>query len=401
MDTNRLSVLHLTSAVGTSSFGLGAVVLELSRAQQRCGTNVTIWTNDDPIEEAAVRRHLGMPQTSLVTYPILGPRRLSWSPRMERGAIVDEAADVDVLHHHAVWVACMRASWFWHRRFRRPLVVAAHGALDPWALRRSRWKKWLASKAYAQRLFGVAACLHALGENELSAYRDFGLKNPVAVIPNGVSEEWLESRGEASAFRSQLGIPSDKRIMLYLSRVTPKKGLPLLFKAIAALRKQMTGWLLLIVGPDEFGHIRELEELASALGIEPYLRFLGPVYGDRRRDAFAAADVFVLPTYSEGNPIAVLEALGAGLPVLTTRGASCAYLVEDGCGWWTDIGSESIAEALDDVLRSSKDRLASMGARGREVVKKGLTWRAQAEKTVLLYRWLLGRAERPDFVILD
>ncbi len=393
-----LRILHLTNAVGRKSFGVGAVVLQLSIAQRALAADPSIWTNDHRSEAAEVRQDMSVPDGSLATYPVFGPRGFWYSPAMESAATGRQAGGFSVLHQHGVWAACGRSSLRWHDRFGRPVVVAAHGELDSWALRRSRIKKWLALRAYAGPLLRCASCLHAMGENELSAYRDFGLTNPVAMIPNGVSQKWLTERGDAAAFRAQCSLPGDRRLLLYLSRVTPKKGLPLLFQAIAALRKQMEDWLLLIVGPDEFDHTRQLRQLARALGIDRFVRFLGPVFGEQKRNAFAAADVFVLPTHSEGNPIAVLEALGAGVPVLTTRGAPCDYLVARECGWWTEIDAESVREALEDALGWSKARLAAMGERGREVVQNRFTWPRIAKMTLELYSWLLGGVDRPEFV---
>lgn len=393
-----LRPLHLANAVGRSSFGVGAVVLQLSSAQRALGADPSIWTNDQASEAAEVRQAMSFRDVSLATYPVFGPRGFWYSPAMESASAGRRAGGFSILHQHGIWAACGRSSLRWHSRFGHPVVIAAHGELDPWALRRSRIKKWLARRAYAGPLLHRASCLHAMGENEVSAYRDFGLTGPVALIPNGVSPEWLTGRGDAAAFRAQCDLPGDRRLLLYLSRVTPKKGLPLLFQAMAALRRPMDDWLLLIVGPDEFDHTRELRQLAHALGIERFVRFLGPVFGEHKRNAFAAADVFVLPTHSEGNPIAVLEALGAGIPVLTTRGAPCDYLVARDCGWWTDIDAESIRESLEDALGRSKASLAAMGQRGREVVQNRFTWPRIAQMTLELYSWLLGRAGRPEFV---
>lgn len=395
------AVLHITSAVGRCSFGVGAVVQELCRAQHELGSRAVMWTNDSPDEAASILQQLELAPEHLVTFPVRGPQRLAYSPAMERAAAGDLDEFSGVTHVHGVWIACVRAAIRQHQMNGRPLIVSAQGSLDQWARQRSRLKKWLAFQMYGRELLRRATCLNAVGANEVAAYRNFGLRHPIALIPNGVSEMWLNSVGNAEAFRHRFGIPRDTRLLLYLSRVTPKKGIPLLLKAIGAHRGKMAESLLLVAGPDEFDHTRELVAQAEQLGIRKLVRFLGPLYGQTRRDAFEAADAFVLPTYSEGNPLAVLEALGAGLPVLTTRGAPCEYLAEHDCGWWTEIDCTSIAAGLDELLSSDATRLQQMGTRGREVVRRRFTWTHVAEKMLQTYQWMLGDRSRPDFVLCD
>jgi glycosyltransferase involved in cell wall biosynthesis len=125
---------------------------------------------------------------------------------------------------------------------------------------------------------------------------------------------------------------------------------------------------------------------------------VGPLHGQDKRDAFAAADLFVLPTHSEGSPMVVLEALGAGVPVLTTKGAPWADLVRHGCGWWTDISAGGIHDALRDALALSGTAWAAAGQRGRYLVAQKYSWAEIASKTIRLYGWLEGRVPTPDFV---
>lgn len=193
----------------------------------------------------------------------------------------------------------------------------------------------------------------------------------------------------------------DRKTLLFLSRVTPQKGLPLLLEAIARQREQMTDWLLLIAGPDEFGHVREVKERIDVLGIARFVRLLGPVFGKDRRDAFAAADIFVLPTLSEGAPMVVLEALGARVPVLTTRNAHWGCILEQGCGWETRADADSFCEGLANAMSCSKAELMAKGETGRMLVRRRYTWSIAAQKTGALYLWLAGQGSRPDFVVTD
>jgi glycosyltransferase involved in cell wall biosynthesis len=246
----------------------------------------------------------------------------------------------------------------------------------------------------------LAACLHACGENEIRDYREYSLTNPIALIPNGISKAWLDAAIDPQSFRIKYGLPIGVRILLYVSRVTPKKGLALLLDALCEMKQLFSNWLFVIAGPDEFGYQMELHTLVKSLGIDASVRFIGPIHGADKRNAFSAADLFVLPSYSEGNPLSILEALGAGVPVVTTVGTPWSDLVSFQCGWWTDISTAGLADAMSVALGKSKGELAVMGARGRVLVSRNYDWTEISRKTICLYDWLTYGGTRPEFVHL-
>jgi glycosyltransferase involved in cell wall biosynthesis len=159
--------------------------------------------------------------------------------------------------------------------------------------------------------------------------------------------------------------------------------------------------MLIIAGKDEFGHKKEIEIIIKNLRLQSMVRFLGPLYGQNKLDAFSASNVFVLPSYSEGSPMVVLDSLAAGVPVITTKMTPWESLVAFKCGWWVDPSVEGLVESLRSMMVLSPGKLKDMGKRGKELVRSQYLWSAQAQKTIDLYEWLLGRKSKPDFVIID
>jgi len=392
--------IHLVPTVGRQAFGLGPVAIELSRHQSLAGWKTEIWSLDGHDEATWVQEHYDLSGIPFRRFPVTGPRALRYSPAMERAACA-LGDDIAVLHQHGIWTALSRVTARWHSAHKRPTVIAAHGSLDAWALRRSRLKKRLAWLLYEGHNVRMAAALHATSEAELKNFRDFGLRNPVAVIRNGITAAWMDSTGDGSRFRLRHSISEDRRLLLFLSRITPKKGLPLLLEALAALRRELRDWLLIIAGVDELGHEQQLKSQAEALGIAGEIRFMGPLYGQEKRDAMAACHLLVLPSYSEGSPMIVLDALGAGMPVLTTHGAPWEDLLRYQCGWWVEISTAALRDALLDIAQRSGDQLRAMGARGKDLVRSRYSWEASARQTTTLYEWLLGRTDAPDFVAME
>lgn len=393
-----MNILHLTNFVGKRSFGIGPIVLGLASSQQVLGHHVSIYSVDAESEARELETAYHLRAGTIQTFPILGPSRLACSPQMEQHVLA-HAAEYDVVHTHGIWTYTSRVVNRWRAHKGGPTVVTPHGSLDAWALKRSRWKKRLALWLYERENLHRASCLHALSQREVEGFRAYGLANPIAIIPNGISEDWLASTGDASRFRDKFDLTTEMRVMLFLSRITPKKGLPMLLQAMASLQQQLGDWKLVIAGVDEFGHQPEVEALVRQLGLQPYVQFVGPLYGQDKRDAFAAAELFVLPSHSEGAPVVILEALGAGVPVLTTQASPWQELVTHQCGWWTEISQDAIADALHDAFQQSPATLRAMGARGKQLIRARYTWTFIAQMTIELYIWLLGLASRPSFVI--
>ena len=392
-------VVHLVPAVGRHSFGIGALAVDLMRYQNAEGLAASIWCIDTLEEVAWVNQSLGLSTNWIRRFEPCRYGFAGYAPRMERE--VRRVCDDDrpkVVHLHGIWTGLSRVALKWHERRSTPVVVAAQGALEPWALRKSHWKKKLALVGYESKNLHGASCLQACGEQEIASFREFGLRNPIALIPNGVAESWMKDPGDPTAFRRRHSIPDGTRIMLFVSRITPKKGLPMAIEALHGLRYQFQGWQFVIAGINEFEHQHEIQELTRRLGLEDIIRFIGPVHGDDKRNAFAAAELFLLPTYSEGNPLVVLEALGARVPVITTKGAPWRDLIRYGCGWWTDISTEAIGTALADALGMPASELAALGHRGFDLVNREYNWSEIARKTIRLYDWLAGEASQPEFV---
>ncbi|MEN6582532.1 MAG: glycosyltransferase [Armatimonadota bacterium] len=393
-----MKILHLIPSVGRESFGLGPVALNLALEQMRLGCVVQIWSLDTPEDRQWASENSGFPVDLIKVFPTRGPRRWGYSPALEHAITGLYGTAFDVIHQHGIWTAISRATCAWRKETSKPTCIVPHGSLKPWCLKKSTIKKKIAMVGYENRNFKDAACFHVLSATEMQDCRDFGLHNDMAIIENGVSWSWLNAVGDGNRFRNNHNIDIDKPIVLFLSRITPIKGLPMLFEVLKQLEHQVKGWLFLIGGVDEFNHQAECQQLVNAYGLSSIVRFIGPLFDDDKVDAFAAADLFILPSYSEGAPIVVLEALAAGVPVVTTKASPWSDLIKFQCGWWTDISSEGIAQAIKEATEKTREELSAMGENGKQLVSHKYMWQQSAEKTIALYNWLLSRSCQPDFV---
>ena len=392
--------MHLTKTVGPTSYGVGQVALNLPKAQGDLGMVTELWSVDSREVAERAADLVALDKTCMHPCAMSWPSFLHYSRAMEAevgGMNIQPRSDL-VVHQHMIWLLYSRTSLLLRERGAK-VVLAPHGALDEWALAKSTWKKKLAHRLWEGANLHGAHCLQATSEREVRNFRDYGLRNPIARINNGVTEAQLRSRGNGTRFRSQYGIGVDRRLMLFIARIGRQKGLPMLLAGMAALRSRVDDWMLIVGGSDQDGHEAEVKEMVQALGLSDNVVFVGPLFGEDKLDAFVASEVFVLPSHCEGSPMIVLEAMAAGLPILCTQAASWQELETNGCGWWPEIDEGAVRDALDDVLSKTSAELKIMGERAHALVAKDYTWKAAAERTAALYAWLVGQGGRPEFVI--
>jgi glycosyltransferase involved in cell wall biosynthesis len=269
--------------------------------------------------------------------------------------------------------------------------------LDRWALDYHGWKKRVAWWVYQRRDLATARVLHATADSEADGFRSLGWRQPIAVIPNGLDlPEACRSRDEIGSHVSRGG--AGDRTVLFLSRLNPKKGLLTLVQAWCALRPE--GWRVVVAGGDEAGELARAEAWLLSHGLRERFEFLGEVPDREKWDLYRHADLFVLPSASENFGLVIAEALGCGVPVITTRATPWRELVSHECGWWIEPGVESLVGALRRAVALKDAERYAMGERGRRLVKSRYTWTQAAEQMRTVYEWVAGFGERPSCVSL-
>lgn len=394
----KIRILHLVYSIGPHVFGPPTTAACLVKESLRQGVDAALWCTGTSENALWALSNYDLPEEALRVFPTIGFRRLAFSPQMFSAASGELGNGFNILHQHSLWTAVSLGTNRWRRRFRRPTVISPHGCLQTWALSRASWKKRLVSWLYERENLKSATCLAAVADAEINDFKAYGLRQPMAVLPTAIPEEWLNVKTEPEVFRDRCGIPRDKRILLFLSRIHPKKGLPILVDALSSTKELFENWILLIAGRDECNHRAEIEQTVDRLGLRPLVRFIGPQYGMDKRNAYAAADLFVLPSQSEGAPAVIVEALGARVPVIATKGSPWPELVSEACGWWTEIDSHSLQKALAQAVQMDPVQLRAMGDRGQSLIKRKYTWPQVAKHTIELYDWLLGQGDKPACV---
>lgn len=385
-----LSLAVVTASLSDRAGGLAVTVPAGVNAVTRHGIEAHVFGLRDadldlaslPYEQAIV--------SAVPTLPFPG---LRLAPALDRALLELQA---DVLHLQGLWLYPSIAALRWRARTGRPVMISPHGMLDGWALRNSAWKKSLALKLFERRNLAGAACLHALANSELEAIRALGLNVPVAVVPNGVDMPSLDALPPSTSFLEADG----RKILLFLGRIHPKKGLEETLKAWAQVLHGTPlvrrNWVFVIAGWDDGGHVEKLRRLVNELGLEDAVRFLGPVFGEEKTALLRSASAFILASHSEGLPMAVLEAWAHECPVLI----SSACNLPEGFAAGAAIEIPTNPSAMAPILARSltEMELSRLGKAGRALVSERFSWARVGRDLAAVYAWLAGRGLQPDCV---
>ncbi len=383
----------LTSSISRLAGGLFISTRQLTRQLETLGVEMAVWGVSDPHSDIDRQAWGGL---TVNLFDSRGPRAFAYAPAYRSRL---EAFAPDLVHCHGIWQYPSVACATWARHTQRPYIVSPRGMLDPWALAHSGIKKRIAAVGFQRRHLQEAACLHALCESEAASMRAYGLVNPIAVVPNGVD---LPTETHTLPPPWNTDLTKGRRILLFLGRLHPKKGLPHLLEGWSALLQVQPEladqWCLVLAGWDDGGHLAALERQVAELKLHTSVLLPGPLHGNAKQAAFAHADAFVLPSFSEGMPMAVLEAWAAGLPVLMT--AACNIPQGTGSGAAIEMPADATGarHGLGCITALSADDRHTMGRRGRELVEQRFTWEVVARQMYETYEWMLGAGGMPACV---
>jgi len=268
--------------------------------------------------------------------------------RRRAGIETLRAAHPDLVHFHGLWQ--LEHAWMSFRCRRRgiPYVVSPHGMLEPWALEHKSWKKKPYYALVERWHLNGAERVLATSDQEKKNLRRFVGETTIEAIPLALSEEVRPDHRRA---RRALGWPEDERVLLYLSRVHPKKGLHLLLEALTSVEGVRSQARLVVVGPGPDNYVQRLKQYVENHADQlPPVQWEGPVWGDAKWAYLQGADLMCLPTYSENFGIVVQEALQVGTPVLTTNTTPWAFLTEWEAGFIVAPDKKAIEEAVTSFL---------------------------------------------------
>ena len=398
-----MRVLHVITGLWKDTGGPSEVIPAICTAMTDAGAEVTLATlagdSAQSVDDAATHG------VRVLKFPPSFRHTIWYSSELHR-RIQQLTSEHDIVHIHGIWQFPDWAAAAAARRAGVPYVITPHGSLQPARLKKSSLKKRISAVLADRAMLNQASCLHATAPDEADAFRLYGYRGPIAMIPNGITPAGSIEPDRAAlleaAFRRDFPETQGRRLLLFLSRIEPIKGATTLARAWAECARQFPDWHLVVVGPDERSHLQEVLAILRDGGVLDRTTITGPLYGDRKTAAYLASELFVLPTISENFGLVIGEALSHRVPVITTTGAPWPGIVEHDCGWWIEPSQHALADTLREALPLTGAELTARGDRGAAWIARDFTWEAESRLLLETYEWLLGSgAGRPDFVAFD
>lgn len=313
-------------------------------------------------------------------------RKWAYSPKLAT-YLVQQAVSTDIIHMHSMWLYPNLAGSRAARRAGTPYIVRPAGSLEPWSLENRKLKKKLYLSLISRRILNGAARIHAVSPQEAGRIETFGFKSPVIMVPNGVQIRDIRLQESKKSALMALNWPRARKRILFLGRIDPKKGVELLLKAFSLIDAESLDARLVFVGPDDHHYAQGIKAKASRMRESSRIHFVGELLGERKWRAFRAADIFVLPSYSENFGNAVLEALSVGTPVAVSQNTPWESVRQRGAGYWLPRETNAFAEAILKVI--SSEELHSSMSRAAIDLASEFSWESVSSRMTEVYNDVL------------
>ena len=384
-----MRVLHVIPSLDPSAGGPTTALIGMASAQARAGLDISVLTTwRDGQSPVAVKEF----EQAGVRLTQVGPVTGALRRHPDLAAQIEQlTSQTDVVHIHSVWEEPQHLAARAANRKGKPYIITPHGMLDPWSLAQKKWKKRLYMAWRLRRDLNQATALHFTTEAERDACRPLGLKPPSVVIPLGISWEEFESLPPRDVLRRRYSQIEDRKILIFLGRIHPGKGVEYL---VPALTQTRTKPFLVVVGPDSNGYRATIEAMVDQAGLKDRVIFTGMLKGADRVLALAGADLFALPSDHENFGMSVVESLAAGTPVIVSNDvALCSEVIGGKVGSVVQRDPKAIATAIDAWL-GDESALIGVRDRCRTFARERFDWSLIADKWVTYYADLTGKRSK-------
>ena len=384
-----MKILHVIPSVALARGGPSHAVIEMVAALRRLGIDAEIaTTNDDGdrLLDVPTERKIEYEGVPVWFFPRFSPplgaiREFAFSARLTAW-LWNNINNYDVLHVHAIFSYPSTVMMAIARVKKVPYICRPIGQLCSWSLQQAQQKKKLYLSLIERANLKGSQALHFTSQQEQQEAARLNLKSNFFVLPHGLSvpPQILNAKQK---LRQQYNLSDDEFVILFLSRIHPKKGLDYLIPALGKVDKPFT---FILAGNGDRQYKQEVTQLLEQHQIKDKTRQVGFVEGETKNLLLQGSDLFALTSHSENFGVAVLEALAAGTPALVTPGVALSSLVRQrDFGYVVDLDCDRIVESLKYCL-DRQSELENLGKQAREFILQNYTWNSTASQLIDFYR---------------
>lgn len=295
--------------------------------------------------------------------------------------------EYDIVHTHTIFSPLISFTHNLCQFNKIPYIATPHGMLEPWALEYKSFKKRLYYTQIERKSLKNASAIQAIASPEKNNIERLGFSTSV-LIPNGLNKKQYANLPNQDIFYREFPSLTRKRLILFLGRIDPKKGLDLLAPAFAKGRATFANTHLVIAGPDSIGFLPTVRSYFAEARCLEAVTFTGMLSGELKYAALAAAEVYISPSYSEGFSMSILEGMAAKLPCIITENCNFPEAEKAQVAYVVPANSQAIGDALITCLQHPEQAIA-MGNRAQSFIFQNYTWQQSANKLANVYRNIL------------
>lgn len=380
-----LRVIHVVhgKANPESENGISRVVYYLNKHEKAHGIQSEIWAIVDGIR--AHRTHRRDKHVSVECYP-----RLSWpvGNRDIVNTLLTQKDRIDLVHFHLIWFYDKNIIANALHDAGIPYIVTTHGTYTTQHAYtgKRRIARWLYELDYLNK----ATEIHIVNREEGTGLQRYGYRGRSFVAHNGIADGEVPPTRNSGFFSAKPYAGKTK--LVWVGVLRDDKNLRSLMEAISLLPTGIReGLVVALVGPDYRGNAGRYAAYAAELGCSENFDFVGPLYGQAKYDAIESADAYVMPSFSEGFSMSVLDAMACGKPCLLTSGCSMNYFQDRDFFVRCEPYAQDLARGLQQLLARRAD-WPMMGARAQELVATRFNWNVIASGMISNYRRIAGKA---------
>ncbi|MBD2413073.1 glycosyl transferase group 1 [Nostoc calcicola FACHB-389] len=392
-----MKILQIVPSISLIYGGPSQMVLGLAPALVKEGVEVTILTTDSNGDNGQVpldvplNRPIKQDGYEIIYFRCAPFRRYKFSLDLLKWLKL-HAHEFDIAHIHALFSPISSAAAIVCRQQKLPYILRPLGTLDPADLRKKKQLKQIYAAIIERQNLAGAAAIHFTSEQEAKISERFGVSTPDLVIPLGVIPPQCPVEKVRNFVSSQFKIPEDIPLVLFMSRIDPKKGLNLLIPALEKLLGVGYKFHFVLAGtnPQDPDYEEKIKSQIQNSTLRSHTTITGFVTGELKASLLQAADLFVLPSYYENFGIAVAEAMLAGIPVVISDQVHICQQIRDSESGW--VGTTDV-EALVDLLQAALENPAERQRRGLNAHKYAdvnFSWDAIAKQTIQAYQKILA-----------
>lgn len=393
-----MKLLVVVPALGSVYGGPSKSVIELAQSLGKSGIDVDLVTtnaNGRSVVDVPLRQWIQKDyyRVQYFSYLGIGDYKLSasitqWMLKNVHSYDLVQTNAIFSVPNLSVYLACR-----WHAV---PYVVIPRGMLEPWALSYKAWKKKIYYALFEKPALQRASAIQMLALTEAEQIEPLKISTPLVISPNGIRRQDFETLPSAELFYEAFPATKNKKLILFLGRIDPKKGLDLLAKSFGKALAQFPSAHLVIAGPDSVGFLPTVRRYLADSNCTEAVTFTEMLTGDLKHSALAAANYYMAPSYSEGFSMSVLEGMAAGLPCIITTGCNFPEAAQANVAHVVEANAEALTLALTECL-ADPEAAKTMGKRARQFIFNHYTWDKIASNLSETYRSILTQQPAAQF----